>query len=117
MPKIQIKRIYEPAQKTDGFRVLIDRLWPRGISKEEANWDLWAKEMAPSTALREEFHAGGDTWQQFARKYAAEIMANPELDDFMDMIKDKKTVTLLTSTRDAEHADVEVMMEVLQKKM
>jgi len=75
--KILQKKIYEPAEDADGYRVLVDRLWPRGISKEKAQIDLWAKDIAPSHKLRKHFHQNGD-WNEFKRKYCAEIENNAD---------------------------------------
>ena len=115
-PTIRIKRIYDPAGPEDGFRVLVDRLWPRGIRKAHAHIDLWAKEITPSTELREDLHSGHDSWPVFAKEYRAELLHNEALDAFAETIKDKQTVTLLTATKDLARTHVTVLMEMLKKK-
>lgn len=117
MPNIQMKRIYEPAESSDGFRVLVDRLWPRGVKKETADIDLWAKDITPSTELREEFHDGTYSWDVFSAKYHAELLANPAVDDFCNTIRNKATVTLLFAAKDTVHTHVKVLMAVLEDKL
>ena len=117
MVNLQTKRIYEPAESTDGFRILVDRLWPRGISKDAAGLDYWAKDITPTTQLREDYHSGIDTWEEFAEKYRAELLTNPALSDFLNLIHGQKTVTLLSSVKDAEHSHILVLMEVLKQKL
>ena len=100
---VQIKRVYEPAEKTDGFRVLVDRLWPRGISKEAAAVDLWLKELGPSTALRKWFNHEPEKWEEFQQRYFDELDANAEqLKPLRDAIK-KGPVTLVYSSREETH--------------
>lgn len=95
---VQIKRVYEPAEKADGFRVLVDRVWPRGVSKEHAAADLWLKEIGPSTALRKWFNHEPEKWDEFKRRYYAELDANPEpVTQLRDAIK-KGPVTLIYSS-------------------
>ena len=117
MPNIQMKRIYEPAAPSDGFRVLVDRLWPRGVKKESANIDLWAKDITPSTMLREDYHTDVDSWEMFSVKYRKELLANPAVDAFIDTIRDKSTVTLLFAGKDTEHTHVKVLLAVLEEKL
>ena len=74
---VQIKRVYEPVEPGDGLRVLVDRLWPRGLSREAAKIDLWVKELAPSTALRRWFHSDEGTWPEFKRRYRNELSGRP----------------------------------------
>lgn len=96
MPKIYLKRVYTPSEATDGYRVLVDKLWPRGVRKENLQYDLWAKDIAPSTQLRKWFHESKDEhWSVFAQKYREELNHNPAMDDFMEQIKAKEVVTLL----------------------
>ncbi len=78
MKTIQLKRAYEPASKADGTRILVERLWPRGLSKERARIDWWAKDTAPSTGLRKWFGHDPDRWKEFRRKYHAELKKQPE---------------------------------------
>lgn len=97
------KRIYESPNKTDGFRVLVDRLWPRGITKEKAHIDLWAKEIAPSNELRKWFHHEDAKWHDFAEKYAAELQANKALEEISTLLKKQQVVTLLYAAQNKEH--------------
>ena len=117
MPNIQMKRIYEAPAPTDGFRVLVDRLWPRGVKKETAHIDLWAKDITPSTMLREDYHTGVDTWEIFSVKYRKELLANPAVDEFVNTIRDKDTVTLLFAAKDTVHTHVKVLLAVLEEKL
>ena len=117
MANIQAKRIYEPAGTTDGFMVLIDRLWPRGISKEEARIDLWAKDIAPSTGLRKDFHTGKIPWPLFEELYRSELLNNPALDAFVDAVKDKETTTLLFAAKDTVQTHAKVVLGVLAQKL
>lgn len=113
---IRLKRAYDPAEVTDGFRVYIDKLWPRGLSHETFHYDLWDKEIAPSTELREWFHSDPDSlWPQFVEKYKAELKSNPALDALRHTLKDKLTVTLLFSSHDREHNNAVVVQEILEK--
>jgi uncharacterized protein YeaO (DUF488 family) len=117
MVNIEMKRIYEKTAPTDGFRVLVDRLWPRGVKKESANIDLWAKDITPTTELREEYHHGHLSWQEFSALYRTELLNNPALDSFLHSIEDKNTVTLLFAGKDIEHSHVNVIIEVLKEKL
>ncbi|MCL2094583.1 DUF488 family protein [Candidatus Saccharibacteria bacterium] len=117
MVDIQMKRIYEPAEASDGFRVLVDRLWPRGVSKDEAKIDLWAKDITPSTELRQDFHAGKDSWPEFEKLYHSELLHNPALPEFIKTISDQKTVTLLFAAKDTDHTHVKVLINVLKEKL
>ena len=113
-PVIQIKRAYDPEEDTDGFRVYIDRLWPRGLSHETFHYDLWDKDIAPSSQLREQFHTDpDDLWPQFVEKYKAELKSNPAFDSFKQIIESKHTVTLLYSSHDREHNNAVVVQELL----
>lgn len=111
---IKLKRAYDPQEAADGFRVYIDRLWPRGLSHETFHYDLWDKDIAPSTELREWFHADPDSlWPQFVEKYKAELESNPAFDTLKCTLADKPTVTLLYSSHDREHNNAVVVKEVL----
>jgi len=117
MPTIQMKRIYEPAAPSDGFRVLVDRLWPRGVKKETAAINLWAKDITPSTMLREDYHGGVDSWEVFSAKYRKELLSNPAVDTFVGTIRDQETVTLLFAGKDTEHTHVKILLAVLEEKL
>ncbi len=115
MQKIFIKRIYAPAARTDGWRVLVDRLWPRGIAKAVARIDGWAKDVAPSTALRTWFAHDPKKWAAFQKKYRAELRNNPAVADLQKRIAKQKTITLLFGARDEEHAHAIVLKAFLKK--
>ena len=117
MTKIQIKRIYDPVKPSDGFRVLVDKLWPRGISKERADLDFWAKDIAPSAELREAFHMGADSWSAFEKAYRKELKDNPAVDDFIKLVKDKGMVTLLFASKEPEHNHAIVLADVLRSEL
>lgn len=111
---IDIKRAYDPASPDDGFRIYIDRLWPRGLSHETFHYDLWEKDIAPSSGLREWFHANPlAEWAEFEKRYREELLSNPALDDMKKLIKDKPTVTLLYSSHDTLHNNAVVLRDVL----
>ena len=104
MNEIRCKRIYDAPEETDGFRVLADRLWPRGVKKETANIDLWAKEIAPSAELRKWFDHEPERFEAFSKLYAAELGENPAAAGFVATVREALTrgnVTLLYAARDA----------------
>ena len=113
--KIKIKRVYEEPDKEDGVRILVDRLWPRGLTKEKASLDLWLKEIAPSTELRKWFGHDPDKWKGFRRRYETEIRHNHDL---VKVLMDKAkggTVTLLYGTRDQQHNEALVLKQFLER--
>jgi uncharacterized protein YeaO (DUF488 family) len=101
--KILVKRIYEPAAKSDGFRVLVDRLWPRGISKSDAKLDLWLPDIGPSTALRQWFNHDPARWEKFQRRYHAELKQKTALLTAITEQATTRPVTLLYSAKDEQH--------------
>jgi len=112
---IQIKRVYEKPSKTDGYRVLVDRLWPRGISKEKAHLDLWLKEIAPSTELRKWFGHDPEKWKTFQKRYKAEIAVNKlSFEELKEIIKKNDTVTLLYAARDEKHNEAVVIRDLFE---
>ena len=112
---IQLKRAYDPASPDDGYRVYIDRLWPRGLSHETFHYDWWEKAIAPSTELREWFHQDPDSrWPEFAAKYRAELLANPAFATLKAALADKPTITLLYSSHDREHNNAVVVKQALE---
>lgn len=114
-PHIQVRRVYDPPEADDGARVLVDRLWPRGVSKERAHLDLWLKDIAPSTALREWFNHDPAKWSAFEERYQAELSANPvAVAQIMALIK-QGPVTLLYGARDTEHNEAVVLAAWLDK--
>lgn len=111
---INIKRAYDPAAPDDGFRIYIDRLWPRGLSHETFHYDLWDKEIAPSTDLRKWFHANPQTeWAEFEKQYRQELLSNPVLDNLKKTIVGKPRVTLLYSSHDVTHNNAVVLRDLL----
>ncbi|WP_440206414.1 DUF488 domain-containing protein [Acinetobacter oleivorans] len=113
---IHIKRIYENADLNDGKRILVDRLWCRGISKEKAHLDLWLKEVAPSTELRKWFHAATpDHWEKFKQRYLTELETNSAVEE-LHRIAVEHTVTLLYSAKDVENNHAIILKEYLLSK-
>lgn len=113
---IKIKRSYEKPSKEDGYRILVDRLWPRGVSKDEAKIDLWLKEIAPSNELRKWFLHDPKKWEHFKSKYRNELKEKTELIGELKKIeKEKKTITLLYSAKDEQHNNVIALSEILKK--
>ena len=112
--KILLKRIYEPKEEGDGFRVLVDRLWPRGLSKEKAGVDLWDKEVAPSTELRQWFNHEPEKWPEFQRRYRSELQARAEAVKALHAeLKKHPVTTLLFGAKDAAHNQAVVLRDYL----
>lgn len=114
--EVRVRRIYEPAAEEDGKRVLVDRVWPRGVSKDEARLDLWAKDVAPSTELRRWYGHDPDRFPEFERRYRAEL-DDPGRADALAELRDLAaagTVTLLTATKDEEHSQAAVLADRLR---
>lgn len=112
---ISIKRIYEPAGPSDGTRVLVDRLWPRGMRKEDAPFDLWLKDIAPSTDLRHWFNHEPERWDEFKRRYRAELTDNPALAELKALVAKGQT-TLLYGAHDEQHNQAVVLAEYLRQQ-
>lgn len=110
---IKIKRIYEEYSRDDGYRVLVDRLWPRGVSKEKANIDLWLKDVAPSTELRKWFGHDPAKWVDFKKKYISELKTNSAFKTLRSILKKEKNITLLYGARDTEHNEARVIQSYL----
>ncbi len=112
---IQIKRVYEEASKNDGYRILVDRLWPRGLTKERVAADEWLKELAPSTELRKWFGHDPQKWTEFRKRYDAELKAKKDL--IADIIKKAhhEKVTLLYGAKDQEHNEAVVLLDYIKK--
>ncbi len=120
MSEITCRRIYEQKEETDGFRILIDRLWPRGIKKENAGIDLWIKDIAPSSELRKWFGHDPERYTQFKEQYCAELSENPKAAEFCELAKEKLqsgNVTLLYAAKDIEHNNALVLKEWLDGKI
>ena len=111
--RVRLKRAYEPAAADDGTRVLVDRLWPRGVRKEDAAVDLWLKEIAPSTGLRKWFGHEPARWAEFQDRYADEVRAHPELLGQLRELAGKGVLTLVYSAHDEEHNDAVVLRNLL----
>ena len=112
---IKIKRAYELPHKDDGLRILVDRLWPRGLTKEKASLDLWLKEIAPSTELRKWFAHDPDRWEGFRGRYETELIHNHDL---VKVLKEKAregTVTLIYGARDEKHNEALVLKQFLER--
>ena len=103
MGKILVKRVYEPAAKSDDFRVLVDRIWPRGISKSHAKLDLWLPDLGPSTTLRQWFNHDPERWEEFRRRYHVELTMKHKLVEELKVHAKKGTVALLYSAKDEQH--------------
>lgn len=106
---IKIKRIYEEYSRDDGCRILVDRLWPRGVSKEKAHIDLWLKDVAPSTELRKWFGHDSAKWVDFKKKYISELKTNSAFKTLRSILKKEKNITLLYGARDTEHNEARVI--------
>lgn len=115
--KVDVKRVYEPAAAADGIRVLVDRLWPRGMKKEEAAVKYWLRDLAPSNELRHWYHAHPEAWTLFRRRYMKEL-ANPEASAAMEKLyqlaSGKKKVTLLYASRNEERNNAVALKEHLE---
>ncbi len=116
MTEIKLKRIYDEKEASDGFRVLADRLWPRGISKESASIDLWEKAITPSNDLRKWYHAHSDKFEEFFQKYTMELAEIPETEVFIKLILSKQKVSLLTAAKDVSRSHLAVLRIYLEKK-
>jgi uncharacterized protein YeaO (DUF488 family) len=114
-PHIQIKRAYEPPSKEDGVRILVDRLWPRGITKEKAAVKEWAKDLAPSTELREWFHHDTGHWPEFEKRYKAELKHNAAIEPFREEYRETKLITLVYGAKDEEHNHAIVLKNYLDQ--
>lgn len=114
--KVQVKRVYEPVAKSDGFRVLVDRLWPRGLSKKDAHIDLWLREVGPSTALRKWFNHDPARWTEFQRRYHAELREKRALLATIKKQAETGPVTLLYSAKDEQHNQAVAIRNLLLKR-
>ncbi len=118
MVRIQTKRIYNGIVPEDGFCILVDRIWPRGISKEKLGAAVWFKEIAPSSVLRTEFNHDPARWNAFKKRYFVEMDSKPEvITEFLALIESKNCVTLLFSARDTKYNQAIALKEYLKKHM
>jgi uncharacterized protein YeaO (DUF488 family) len=115
---LRIKRVYEPAAKDDGLRVLVDRLWPRGLAKDKAGVDQWLKDVAPSDTLRRRFHGQPAKWDEFVAAYGRELAQEPALSALMTLraLVRKQPVTLLYAARDEAHNNAVALKKFLEAK-
>jgi uncharacterized protein YeaO (DUF488 family) len=116
MTEIQLKRAYDKAEKEDGVRILVDRLWPRGVSKEDAKLDHWLKELAPSDLLRKSFHNGDDSYSEFREKYKKELTTGEQekaLDELKQIVRPAKRVTIVFAAKDEKENNAVVIKELL----
>jgi uncharacterized protein YeaO (DUF488 family) len=115
--RVNIKRVYEDPARSDGTRVLVDRLWPRGLSKARAAVDKWLRDLAPSDALRKWFHARPDAWPMFRKRYLKEL-ARPEsaeaLGELYRLANQRKKLTLLFASRNEDHNNATVLKDLLE---
>ena len=112
---VRVKRVYERAQPSDGYRILIDRLWPRGISHDRAKLDAWEKDLAPSADLRTWFGHQPDLFREFRKRYVAELREHRSLLSELRQRARQGTLTLIYSARDTEHNDAVVLAEVIRR--
>ncbi|CAM1651612.1 Protein of unknown function DUF488 [Bartonella apihabitans] len=116
--KIAIKRVYEPYSGDDGWRVLSDRLWPRGLSKEKAHIDNWQKGLAPSNDLRHWFNHDVSKWEEFKSRYIAELNTQSDaIELFLSSLKKHAHVTLLYAAHDEEHNNAVVLLNYLENRI
>jgi uncharacterized protein YeaO (DUF488 family) len=116
VPRLQHKRVYEPRSASDGIRVLVDRLWPRGLSKETAGVDQWMPEISPSTGLRKRFHGHPELWEEFQELYFGELDANAEAVGRLVGEIERGPVTLLYAAKDTEHNNAVALREYLRQR-
>ena len=109
-----IKRVYEPYSESDGYRVLVDRLWPRGLAKEKAHVDYWLKEIAPTDELRKWFSHDPAKWKEFLKKYKEEINKNAAKQELLKLSREHKRITLLFSAKEEEYNNAHALLQWLQ---
>lgn len=115
--RIHLKRVYDPPSDDDGERIFVERLWPRGITRERAAIDFWPKEVAPSQDLRRWYGHDTAKWEEFRRRYEAELKDNSELVGELEDRARKGTITLLFASRDREHCSARVLKEHLERRL
>ncbi len=113
---IKIKRAYEEPSANDGYRILVDRLWPRGLAKSTVPYDEWLKELAPSAELRKWFGHDPERWPEFRKRYEAELKRNEVIDTFIEKHRDKKRITLIYGAADTEHNHAVVLQQYLDHR-
>jgi len=115
MTGFQCKRIYEPAEPDDGYRVVVDRMWPRGLRKVDAAIDEWLRDIAPSAELRRWFGHDPARWDEFVRRYHAELEAKPASIDYLAALGRERTVTLCFAARDKVHNNAAALQAYLER--
>ena len=114
--KFRVKRVYDPPSREDGYRVLVDRIWPRGLSKDQAAVDLWLKEIAPSTELRRWFNHDPDKWREFESRYRRELAGLPEYVDRLKIRAESSRVTLLYAAKNTRHNNAVALKSFLESR-
>jgi len=115
---ILLKRAYEEPSEEDGFRILVDRIWPRGVSKDFAQIDFWAKEVTPTTSLRKWFSHDSLKWEEFKKKYSEELENRPdEVDEFLKILQKHKKVTFIYGAKDTKHTHAIILKDYIQDKL
>ena len=114
---IKLKRVYEKAENNDGLRVLVDRLWPRGVKKEEAKLDEWLRDIAPSSELRKWFSHDPNKWEEFKRRYEEELAQKEELLDKLIQDAKGKNITLVYASRETQFNNVTVLKTLMEERM
>lgn len=112
---IKLKRVYEKPSKEDGLRVLVERLWPRGFTKERASVDLWLKDIAPSTELRKWFGHDPAKWEQFCKRYRVELEQRKDAVNLLKQKSEEGTITLVYAARDEKHNSAIALKEILEQ--
>ncbi len=115
--KILTKRVYDESSPEDGFRVLVDGLWPRGIKKENAPWDLWAKELAPSSELRKWYGHQESKWEEFKKRYWGELQNNSMVEKFIKDIRNQEVVSLLFANRIESQSHTVILQSFLIEQL
>ncbi|WP_353117703.1 DUF488 family protein [Myroides odoratus] len=115
IPQLKIKRIYEEPSASDGYRVLVDRLWPRGISKENAAIEEWAKDITPTTEIRKAYGHIVEHWQTFTYQYLQELKHNELIPTYLEKWEDYPVITFVYAARDTEHTHALILQDYMQK--
>ncbi|MEM3794700.1 MAG: DUF488 domain-containing protein [Thermoprotei archaeon] len=117
MVNIKVKRVYEQRAEADGYRVLVDRIWPRGLSKKDVRVDVWLREVAPSDTLRKWFAHDPAKWEEFKSRYAKELESNKEFERLLQLVRGKEIVTLVYSAKDTEHNQAVALKTLLEERL
>jgi len=115
--KIKLKRVYAQPSQDDGYRILVDRLWPRGFSREMLKIDQWMREVAPSDALRKWFSHDPKKWEDFLKRYKEELNTNEAFQKLVELVKNKETVTLVYSAKDEEHNQAVALKMFIEEEL